>query len=130
MSRAVLIFEEDSDFFKLLDTNIKRGNIVTIRFENHKPEHNSKLWKRLRNTKSWDLVEAELEKVENNQPTPIASIISSNMKLMLTGGELMLIAWIATLLTALFAYAIYKGRKVRFKVSGDGQGGSGEIIIE
>ncbi|MCY9866455.1 hypothetical protein OTK49_28350 [Vibrio coralliirubri] len=128
MGEAVLEFKETTDFFDRLDQNVKLGHSVTIRFIGEKPEQNSKLWKRLRKAKNWECLNLEFEKAANHQPTPMTSIASSTMVSRLTGGEILLIAWISTLLTGLFTYAIYKGRTVRLKAN-DKDGNGGELII-
>ncbi|HDY7522256.1 TPA: hypothetical protein RQJ54_000116 [Vibrio vulnificus] len=131
-SNAILVFRESSDFFDMMDKNIKRGNSVTIRFNAEKPNQNSKLWKRLSKTQNWGVVKGEFEKIKNNQSTPMSSIIAPDMRSSLTGGELLLIAWVSTLIAGITVYAIYKGRRIRIKVSGKkgDQDGDGEIVIE
>ncbi|MDF4377333.1 hypothetical protein P3378_24315, partial [Vibrio parahaemolyticus] len=85
-SNAILVFRESSDFFDMMDKNIKRGNSVTIRFNAEKPNQNSKLWKRLSKTQNWGVVKGEFEKIKNNQSTPMSSIIAPDMRSSLTGG--------------------------------------------
>ena len=58
---------------------------------------------------------AELDTVAGGGTSPIASILAPKMAVGLTGGEILLIAWIATLIAGVFMYGIYKNRKVRFR---------------
>ncbi|AJY71196.1 hypothetical protein RW64_17365 [Geobacter sulfurreducens] len=126
-----LYFREDKDFYNRLDELVKGKHKVVIRFGTEKPGQDSKLWPRLRKCQNWDEIQHQLEQVQQGQSPEIAKIISPGMSAALTGGEILLIAWIALLLTGLLCYAIYKGyrAKVRGRAGKDGQP-EGEIILE
>lgn len=117
-----LSFRENREFFSTLDQLMELGETVRIRFDNDRPDKDSKIWPRLRQCQNWSEIEAELERVRSGQNTPLRSVMSSSMAGCLTGGEIILIAWIATLVAAVLFYAVYKGYKARLKVNRKGEG--------
>jgi len=81
----------------------------------------SKLWPRLRKSENWSLLKNEFEKLKSRKNSPLNNFLSDSMVSRLTGGELILIAWIATLIAAVFFYAIYKNRRIKLKINKDGE---------
>lgn len=116
MIKLKINFSETKEFYKELDSSLKSGSVV-VTFSQERPNEKSKLWPRLKKCHNWNLIEAELSKVKSKQDSPITGMISNNMAATLAGGELLLIAWIATLLTGLIFYGIYKGCKVNLKLN-------------
>ena len=109
-------FSESNSFYKNLDSQIEKGK-VTVLFKNERPNENSKLWSRLRRCKNWSVIENELEKVKYGKESKIKKLISPSMRACLTGGELILVAWIATLIAGLISYGIYNKCRIKLKIS-------------
>jgi len=114
-----LIFSETKSFYSNLDDSIKAGRVSVI-FCNDKPDEKSKLWARLRRCKNWNMVESELQKVKESEDSIINNVISPTMGACLAGGEIVLIAWIATLLAGLIFYGIYKECNIKFRANKNG----------
>jgi len=115
-----LIFSETKLFYSQLDNYIEKGNVVVI-FCSDKPDEKSKIWARLRRCRNWDMVESELQRVKEEKESIIKNIISPNMTACLAGGEIILIAWIATLLAGLIFYGIYKECNIKFRTNKNGE---------
>ena len=115
-----LIFSENKSFYNQLDTSIKNGGAVVI-FRNEKPDEKSRLWARLKRCKNWRMVEAELEKVKDKKDSVVERVMSPSMTAGLAGGEIILIAWIATLLAGLLFYGIYKECNIKFRANKNGE---------
>ena len=121
-----IVFSESKSFYKKLDSSVENGKTI-IYFGSEKLNKNSKLWPRLKKCKNWSLLENELGKIQSGKGSSLTNVMSKSMRASLTGGELILISWIALLIAGIFFYGIYKGRKIKIKVNKDG---SGEIIVE
>jgi len=114
-----LIFSETKLFYNNLDGAIKIGSVLVI-FCNDKPDEKSKLWARLRRCRNWGMVESELQKMKDSEDSIINNMISPAMGAFLAGGEIILIAWIATLLAGLIFYGIYKECNIKFRANKNG----------
>jgi len=121
MSR--IVFNESNEFYSSLDSLLKENKKVTIAFSDDRPSEKSKLWKRLRHCKNWSSINSEFKKIKSGKSSKLSGVISPGFQAALTGGEILLIVWIATLVAGAIFYAVYKGYKVRLKVniSGDGE---------
>jgi len=115
-----LIFSENKSFYNQLDIAIKKGGAIVV-FRNEKPDEKSKLWARLKRCKNWSMVEAELEKVKDKKDSVVERVMSPSMAGALAGGEIILIAWIATLLAGLLFYGIYKECNIKFRANKNGE---------
>ncbi len=108
-----LTFSEQDYFFEALDRAVKEdAGSVVVQFPGGLPDQNSKLWRRLRRCANWSEIESELDAVRAGRDSPIRAFMAAGMVAGLTGGEIILIAWIATLLAGIIFYAIYKKRVV------------------
>jgi hypothetical protein len=114
-------YEETDAFYNRLDELIKDKNKVIVRFIDHKLEVDSKLWKRLKNCSNIDEVQA-------SSITPLCTARCTAVI-----GSVGLIALIASLIAALIGYGIYKGYRIRLKVTPniDGTGlGDLELVFD
>ena len=118
-------FEESGNFYAALD-NIVKSSPARIQFNMEQPGPNSKLWKRLRACSNGKDIEKELKNLARGKESALSGAASGFASI----PTIILIAWIATLATGLSSYAIYKGRKVRVRGSGNGIGGGVEIVVE
>lgn len=125
MRMQTLTFRESKEFFKLLDDQVKSGGAVIV-FDAERPSSRSQLWPRLRRCQNWNEIETELDRIRQGHESRLNAVLSSQFQAALTGGEILLAAWIATLVAGIVLYAIYKNRKVKLSV---GRDGNGEIII-
>ena len=120
-----MTFNETEEFFEQLDAAVKDGEKVRVLLSEGKPDFDSKLWPRLRKCDNWSEVEDAFKDLKGGKTSPLAKILAETSIQRLTGGEVALLAWIGTLLIGLFAYAIYKGKRVKFvgtgSVSKDGR---------
>ncbi|MEY8200070.1 MAG: hypothetical protein RPS47_12570 [Colwellia sp.] len=122
-------FNETESFFKKLDAGVENGNVL-IYFGKNKPGEKSKIWPRLRKCNNWSNFEKEFKKIEKGKSSPLGKVMSVSMTNSITGGELVVIAWIATLIASIFMYAIYKNRDVKFKIKKGKGGEPDEVEIE
>lgn len=114
-------YEETDAFYNRLDELIKGKNKVIVRFIDHKLEVDSKLWKRLKNCSN----------ISEVPTSSITSLCTSNCASVV--GSVGLIALIASLIAALIGYGIYKGYRIRLKVtpSIDGTGpGKVDLVFD
>ena len=123
-----IAFREDGNFYERLDKAVKRRHEVTISFQRARPDERSKLWPRLRRCQGWGAIAKELKDVQADKPSLIRDILARRMTVGLTGGEFLLIAWIAGLLAGVLFYAIYKNYKAKLRV--DPKTGKGEIELD
>lgn len=100
---------ETDQFYDDLDKAVEQGQTVTIEFGEHALVKDSKLWKRLTKCQNWKRVEEELHRIASGGASPLKGALASSMVVGLTGGEIMLIAWLGSLLLGLLFYAVYKG---------------------
>lgn len=113
---AVLTFSEDDDFYDRLDQAIKNEEPVSIEFRKEKPDKKSDLWPRLRRCENWEVVENELRRIESGETSTLRGMIATKFVTGLTGGEIALVAFIASLIAGLIFYGIYKDRKIKLHV--------------
>ena len=118
-----LTFSESKIFFNELDEAVKEGQTI-ISFASERPGKKSKLWRRLKQCKNWDQIEQEFKNIQAGNYSALKNVISPAFTAALTGFEVLLIAWIASLLAGIIFYAVYKGFKVRLKTS------EGDIELE
>ncbi|MYM95790.1 hypothetical protein [Duganella vulcania] len=114
-----IIFSETDLFFSQLDDFIKKGP-TAIRISEERVGNDSKLWRRLKKCDNWNEIEKEFKKIQGGEDSPLKRVISSNFQAALTGLEIALLAWVATLIAGILAYGIYKGCKVKFSGNSDG----------
>ncbi|MFS1423799.1 hypothetical protein [Shewanella sp. 10N.286.48.B5] len=122
--QKTITFQETEEFYSDLDELVKNKKKVIIKFSGDKMDKDSPLWERLSKCNGWDAVANTIQ----NDSKVASKIVQPNLVSSLTGGELLLLAYFATLIFGLCAYAVYKGRKVRVK--GKEGESEGEIIIE
>lgn len=117
-------FSETKIFYSTLDECIKDGDHITLTFPKGFPPKNSGLWKRLSNTANWQSERQRLPEVNDDLVRYVdthQSIAQSVVPM-----NPYLFAFIATLISSVLFFAIYKGRKIRFIITKDGL----ELVIE
>lgn len=120
-----IIFKDTKEFYKLLDKKVKNDDSVIIIFNDNSDRLNEKspLWKRLKRTKNWKDFQSELKDFSIKKPSAntevFKKIFSPSLQRALTGGEIFLVAFIATLIAGITIYAIYKERDVKIRFNKD-----------
>lgn len=126
--KGSITFRESSEFYTLLDQLVDLHECVTICFDKERPNEKSKIWNRLRQCENWSDLEHEFQHLKENKRSPLINVLSPSMTAALTGGEILLIAFIASLVFGVVLYAVYKNYKVKLRVNPET--GDGELILE
>lgn len=109
-------YEETEKFYQKLDEAVKNEIPVVVLFKKEKLTMESVLWKRLRQCRNWDDIKTDLENFQAGKDTPLSNVMGY------AAGSIsiiMLIAFIAALITGLIAYGIYKNYHVEFITKND-----------
>jgi len=114
-----LYYAENDKFYKELDAAVRGNEVVSIVFQNQKIDVNAKIWKRLRKCKNWSEMEAKLRNPESASRENLKGYFTPGV-VGLLATEALLIAFIATLISGLVFYAIYKNKSVSLKVDSNG----------
>lgn len=125
---TMLTYQETDAFFDALDAAVDKGEGVEVAIPPGSLGSDSKLWRRLKKCGNWQQIEEELERVRRAEQTQLQAVLSRSFVVGLTGGEIALIAWIATLVFAVLMYSIYKGYDAELEV--DPNTGNGKLKLK
>ncbi|TKF14627.1 hypothetical protein FCV43_19475 [Vibrio genomosp. F6] len=120
--QRTIIFQENDAFYDELDELVKTKKKVIIKFRSDKLDEDSPLIKRFTKCKNWDEI---VEDIQFNSSVS-SKFFKPQVVTSLTGGELLLIGLIVTLIFGV--YVVYKERKLTIRVKKGDQ--EGEIIVE